>query len=1275
MLQGQGMMGSSLLPRPSFIQISTELGLPGRSVRTVFQDSTGFIWMGLEDAGLVRYDGHEFTLFEVDPEDSESIAGQFITAINEDEHGFIWVGTQSGLSRLDPRTGKCVNFFYSKDDPSGISGNFIYDIYKDRVGHLWIGTENGFSRYIEGEGFNSYLRSDSGDPSDHLEINDIYEDHFGFIWVSSKNGVHQLDPLSGTLDHLYGAEGEGTGMIFNSVYCCTEDLAGNLWFGTETGLLRYERDSKSFKKVHLGDADRDPIETNVFTLFRDRLGFIWVGTFSDGLRILDPITSEMIKVVNDPLNDSSLRSNSVRSIMEDHSGLIWVGTKFEGVSIYDRKRETFPLEIGSSQKKPGKMYGSHVMAIEEALGGHLLVGTKRGGLNIFDPESKQYTNYSYDPDDDKSLGDNRVEDILEDSQGRVWLGNEKGFSLFHPKTGTFTNIRTYIVRELEEKDEGHLYVGTNYGIEIYDIENNAFIPFSSSNEGSLLSTESRMEIKVLYRSESGVLWIGTHHHGLYAYDELSNSLKKHSLELEQRGKTVQVQAVRAIMEDSAGGLWVGTKANGLFVWDNEINGFIPAPGVKGSPLETIFAIEEDQYRVFWLSSASGLYQYRRESGELTRFSVDYGIQGDVFEPNASAISHNGELFFGGQGGFNHFSPDQVQIIPQEARIVLSRFQLIGEEESLIPEKDEALRLSHKQNYISLSFTLLDYASPGRNEYKYKLHGLDDGWIYSQSRNYVSYSSMSPGTYHFEAYGKTPTGDWCKEPLSLSFTITPPFWKTRSFIAISVVLVVGIIAGVFHFAIVRERWQNAKLAKLVQERTKDLEGANDQLSQQKLELQRKSMEIHHQNEELARNKETLEQKVSERTKDLEEAKRKAEESDRLKTSFLANLSHEIRTPLNAIVGFTSMLEPAKNLKRGEINLVDHIQRNSGDLLRLIDNIIEVSLVEAEQLRLLPNEFPLRSFFRQLIDYFHGNYACFNSGKIEFRTRLEGISGGIMVNSDENRLRQVIHNLVDNAVKFTDSGSISLTATIVDGNRLLVSVEDTGVGISKKDQEVIFDRFRKIESHKNKLYRGSGLGLALCKHLVTLMNGDIKVTSEEDRGSRFEFTIPLEIRYIELPEKEKSEARAEVGKKTQGKDVGDDVADEKAPPRRHILVVEDEESNYVFLSAALKKLKYTFDLAKDGIEAVAMYEAKRGSYEMILMDIKLPKMNGDQAARRIREMDDDIPIVSQTAYAMEKDRSRYSSYPFNAYLPKPIRINELETVINNCLGTESKTSSKG
>jgi|GEM_PF-1336494 len=1257
------------LPNPMFIQISTELGLPGRSVRTVFQDSIGFIWMGIEDAGLVRYDGHEFTLFEADSSRTDTIAGQFITAINEDEAGYIWVGTQSGLSRLDTATGKCHSFYHDADDPKSIPGNLILDIFKDKLGRLWIGTENGFCWYDSDEGFESFLDSEQDNPALKIQVNELYEDHFGFMWISTKGGIYLFDPVSKTLEQKYGYSPSDAEHVDFTVYTCVEDLSGDLWFGTETGLLYYSRDTGEFEHVLLVEGERDPEETNVNTLFRDRLGYIWVGTFSDGLRIMDPTTRKTVRVVNDQLNDSSLRSNSVRSIMEDHAGLIWVGTKFEGVSIYDRKRETFPLTLGAKDAKPGKMSGTHVMALYEDSQERLWVGTKRGGLNLYNKATGRFKTpaYTYDADDPNSLVDNRVEDILEDSQGRLWLGTEKGFSLFDPQTDHFKNIRTHIVRELEEKDAGHLYVGTSYGLEVYDIEQDRILPFSSENLGNLLSVESRVEVKALFRDSRDILWVGTHHEGLYAYDASSNTLTEYPLVARRGNDMAEVKAVRAIQEDSLGRIWVGTKAGGLFVMDEETGSFVVAPGIEGSMLETVFAILEDSFHLFWISSASGLYQYQPDSGELTRFSVDYGLQGDVFEPNAAARGGDGQLFFGGQGGFNHFYPDQVQILPQESKMVLSRFQLIGSDEPMIVGEGDELELSHKQNYISLSFTLLDYASPGRNEYRYILHGLDEDWIYSNTRNYVSYSSMTPGEYRFEAYGKTPTGDWCKQPLTFSFSIQPPFWKTRGFIALGILIVGGIIAGVFYLAIVRERWQNAKLAKLVQEQTQDLRSANDQLEQQKEELQLKSEEIHKQNVELAQHKENLEQKVHERTEDLEQAKLMAEESDRLKSSFLANLSHEIRTPLNAIVGFTSMLEPAKNLKKGEINLVDHIQRNSSDLLRLIDNIIELSLVETEQLKLVPNDFSLRSFFRQLNEQFHGSYVCFSTGKIKLNLKLEGIPPEMVVTTDENRLRQVILNLVDNAVKFTDEGSISIKAEVLEEKVLKIVVEDSGIGISPEDQAVIFDRFRKIEKETSKLYRGSGLGLALCKHLVILLGGSIEVHSVLKQGSRFEFTIPVSVRMNKAAKPGKAVVPDEAA--TPEPEVTESPEPKSQKIHHHVLVVEDEESNYVFLSAALKKLGYTFDLARDGIEAVAMFESKGDQYEFILMDIKLPKMNGDQAARRIREMNDRIPIISQTAYAMEKDRARYSSYPFNAYLSKPIRIGDLDEVIGKLKGAES------
>jgi signal transduction histidine kinase len=250
------------------------------------------------------------------------------------------------------------------------------------------------------------------------------------------------------------------------------------------------------------------------------------------------------------------------------------------------------------------------------------------------------------------------------------------------------------------------------------------------------------------------------------------------------------------------------------------------------------------------------------------------------------------------------------------------------------------------------------------------------------------------------------------------------------------------------------------------------------------------------------KDQLEELVIKRTEELEKAKNKAEESDRLKSNFLANMSHEIRTPLNAIVGFTSLFDDP-NVDAEERKTYQHIiQKNTESLLRLIDDILDLSIIEANQIIMRNIKFSPMNVFLEVYQQFLPQI----KNNIEFLLKIDETYKSIVITSDEYRFRQILSNLISNSIKFTESGSIEIGFYTDSKKQLIFYVKDTGIGISKEDQKVIFNHFTKVEE-KTKIFRGVGLGLSICKQLVELLGGKIWVESESGQGSTFFFTLPM------------------------------------------------------------------------------------------------------------------------------------------------------------------------
>lgn len=402
------------------------------------------------------------------------------------------------------------------------------------------------------------------------------------------------------------------------------------------------------------------------------------------------------------------------------------------------------------------------------------------------------------------------------------------------------------------------------------------------------------------------------------------------------------------------------------------------------------------------------------------------------------------------------------------------------------------------------------------------------------------------------------------------------------------------------------------------------------------LKKKNSTIFEQNEEILAQKEELENHrnhleklVTERTKDLELAKEKAEESDRLKSSFLTNMSHEIRTPMNAIIGFSSLLIEDNIDPITRINLSSEISKNGFLLLNLIDNILDLARIETKQLKIDLVKFNLNDLLNEI--YFN-YYEIITNKKIKFYLKLKDTNDQMLF-SDPLRIKQILKNLIENAIKFTEHGFIEIGYSFQD-EKLTLYVKDTGIGMDEKQLSLIFARFSKIENEKQKLYRGAGLGLSICKQLTELLQGEIGVESEPEKGTTF---------YIKLPINEYESLKSSVIKtnKFRSRFNWSD---------KTILIAEDDESNFLYFNKLLSETNIKIIQAKNGIEAVEKF--KENNPDLILMDIKMPKMDGLEATRLIRQTNPNIPIIAQTAFSLGCDEKLSKIAGCNEYIEKPI-----------------------
>lgn len=402
-----------------------------------------------------------------------------------------------------------------------------------------------------------------------------------------------------------------------------------------------------------------------------------------------------------------------------------------------------------------------------------------------------------------------------------------------------------------------------------------------------------------------------------------------------------------------------------------------------------------------------------------------------------------------------------------------------------------------------------------------------------------------------------------------------------------------------------------------------------------QIEKRQSERNMAKKELENEREHLELRVIERTEELKSAMEKAEESDRLKTAFLANISHEIRTPMNAILGFSELLKDDNLPLPLKKEYIEIIHSSGNHLLSIINDIVEISKIETGQVQCSRDSVDIlnlsETIFRELSIIHDPSKISFN-----FRKPVEDMP--LVTTCDKTKLTQVLINLITNAFKYTEKGIVEFGYELV-GTDIKFYVKDTGAGIDKKYHASIFDRFRRIEDQNRKFISGFGLGLAISKAYIELMGGEIFVESEPRKGSVFFFTIPY---ILTAPQP------TDIARNYDFKD--------KMEMEQKILIAEDDDLNFKYLEIILSRLNVNIVRAMDGQEAVDKIFSD-DSITLVLMDLKMPVLNGYEATRMIKEKKPTMPIIATTAYALSGDKEKAFEAGCDEYISKPISRKDL------------------
>lgn len=1040
----------------TFRRLTIEDGLSQTTAQYLFQDNKGYMWIATTD-GLNRYNGHEFEVYRYRDEDEKSISGNYISAINEDEYGNMWVGTSRGLNKIDSKT-KDVKVYFSGIDGCNLSDNNITEILIDSKKDIYVATTDGLNLYDKkNDNFiRVYGQEDDKNCLTSQFIFSIEEDLYGNLWAGTKSGLNRINKITGEITNYY-ANGLSNSISDNYIYKLYADDKDNLWIGTYSGGLdKLNIPTNKIEHYKNDPSDESSIASNsIRYVLKDSNNIIWVAT-SAGLSRLDEKNNKFINYKSKIYDRQSLVSDNILSLVEDNSGSIWVGT-YDGISIFNIQNSF--INYKKDPFDSNSLSDNMISGVYKDNDGLIWVGTVSDGINIIDRKNNIVNKYK-SSNDKNSLSDNNIRDIT-GINDEIWIATENGLTKYDKKNKEFSkyyhesenSLISNDVRSLYVDDDGELWIATADGVCTFDRKNT----FKSCRELFLKNGISETMFSGITQDKDGDIWIGSSlDGGLIRLNKDTEEIKVYKNDINDKN-SLSFNIIKTIAVDENNTVWVGTQ-HGLNKFNRKDETFTRYTENDGLSNNFIYGILVDDDGDLWISTNYGISKFDVGKNKFINYDITDGLQANEFNGFSYHKSYDGEMFFGGVSGLTTFYPQDLKEKSFIPSVVIG--SVYNDEDELLDLDN--IKLSYKSRNIRFNFFLPDYGNVKKIQYAYKLVGQDDKWTLSENRNYANYTNLESGNYTFMVRARNSTGEWSK-PTSINFTVGVKPWKSP---------IAYMIYLLLFFVITYIIWNRVKiLDSLIEQRTNEL---------------------------------------NKKFKENEELYDKLIKNEKYKNNYFVNLSHELRTPLNVIISVeqlvTKLNEDKKHIPRDKLYYyMQTLRRNSDRLLKLINNIIDTSKIESGSYKLDIKEHDIVYLVEEVVlsmkDYIE-------SRGIELIIDPEMEEK--IIECDDSEIEKCIVNLVGNAVKFTDVGG-KIEVKIMDlGNRVKISVKDTGVGIDEKYRDAIFDRFGQAYNNISEENGGSGLGLTLTKQLVLLHNGEIYVESEVNKGSEFTIILPVKQR---------------------------------------------------------------------------------------------------------------------------------------------------------------------
>jgi len=1190
----------------SLEQLDNTKGLSNSSVNCIFQDSQNLLWIGTWD-GLNRYDGNSFKIFRSEEDNKTSLSNQVILKVGEDKEGQIWVLTMHGINRYNKKTDTFEHYYFSRKNKPPLSES-EFNMALDASKQVFCAVKDWGIGYFDGKDFQpmeskifsakTVRKMEFSTTGQLLVLFDNNELHS--IDLTTRNGKKYIDRTTLISDKIRTFD------VLPNRDICTVLTTGEV--------VLYYANYKS-KQVF----PQKNIE-NIIGHIPE--GLVLSG--KSGYSIVDFEGNAVIKPWS-----RYLKNQKITTLVQGSENIMWTGTDGDGVFKMYPLKKSFNL---ISKAQMPELDGGIVRTFLEAGGNSFWVGTKGKGLFRFssdfylNPENPlNYQNFN----ESNSILNNAVFALCEGQENLVFIGTDgDGITVYDLEKSKLISWREIEGNEevdhfksiyaIHQDKNGFIWLGTNgYGmirckvarsgskLKLTDFKRYR----AGNNDGSSLS--SNIIFSIVPRNDNQ-LWIGTRLGGLNLFDKESGKFRTYK-NVAHNAESLSNNDILCLVTDANNKLWIGTSFGLNVLEELKSDGkavFKTYTTKDGLPNNTIHGIVSDKKSNLWISTNFGLSNFSINPEKFINYTKNEGLQNNEFADGAFYGDPKSDyIFMGGIKGFNYFLPQKIKESTVVPDLLIDKIsgqnQTTPYYQGLVISPDSktypSIVLKHNQNFFDIQLASLTYINNEKCQYAYQLEGFDKEWNSIDNRKIISFTNVPRGNYSLWLKWTNSDGVWSEPVQAIDIRVKPVFWQSNVAIVIYLVLLAFFVLFVRSYYLKR---QSLKQNILIRQNEEEL----------------------HEN----------------------------------RLTFFTNIAHEFLTPLTLIVGPIQKLSETTNLNEKNQKFIHMIQRNSSRLLFLTQQLLEFRKAEYDYLENTVRKFDLVNLVEQIAELFDDWALDKNIGyHVEVPSTLPGWF-------DKDKLEKIVFNLMSNAFKYTPSnGSIHLKFEIEDRSfkTLNITITNTGKGIPKEKLDSLFDRFFLSDTNQasdTEMFR-TGIGLAYIKKLVTVLRGEILVSSIPDEQTTFTILIPCEKSAFTEKEIDMENSPVlishhlknileEITEKTDGIPDKISALDLVENSQKKILIVEDEKEIHLFLNDLLAD-KYKIITAYNGVEALEIIEKELP--DIIISDVMMPLMDGVELCKRVKTdlRTCHIPFIMLTAKDSVIHRIEGLESGANSYIPKP------------------------